>query len=140
VLGQVEVGGKTNEIPLFTALLDRIEIKDAVVTADALHAQREHARYLARRGAHYVITLKGTSPACTPSSLPCPGGRSPSRTRLAAVRSGQHRRRPALPRTAARPATPDDHEVLTALAAAVEEVVPMHTGRALRDPRGMAKA
>jgi predicted transposase YbfD/YdcC len=62
VLGQVEVGAKTNEIPLFTALLDRIEITDAVITADALHAQREHARYLARRGAHYVITVKRNQP------------------------------------------------------------------------------
>jgi predicted transposase YbfD/YdcC len=62
VLGQVEVGAKTNEIPLFTMLCDRIAIKDAVITADALHAQREHARYLARRGAHYVITVKRNQP------------------------------------------------------------------------------
>jgi predicted transposase YbfD/YdcC len=62
VLGQVEVGAKTNEIPMFTALCDRIELTGAVVTADALHAQREHARYLARRGAHYVITVKGNQP------------------------------------------------------------------------------
>ena len=63
VLGQVEVGAKTNEIPLFTTLCDRIEIQGAVITADALHAQREHARYLARRGAHYVITVKGNQPS-----------------------------------------------------------------------------
>jgi predicted transposase YbfD/YdcC len=62
VLGQLEVEAKTNEIPLFTTLCDRIEITDAVITADALHAQREHARYLARRGAHYVITIKRNQP------------------------------------------------------------------------------
>jgi predicted transposase YbfD/YdcC len=62
VLGQVEVGAKTNEIPLFTALLDRIEITDAIITADALHAQREHARYLARRGAHYLLIVKRNQP------------------------------------------------------------------------------
>jgi predicted transposase YbfD/YdcC len=62
VLGQLEVGAKTNEIPLFTALLDRMDITGAVITADALHAQREHARYLARRGAHYVITVKRNQP------------------------------------------------------------------------------
>jgi predicted transposase YbfD/YdcC len=62
VLGQVEVGAKTNEIPLFTALLDRIEITDAVTTADALHAQREHATYLARRGAHYLLIVKRNQP------------------------------------------------------------------------------
>ena len=49
VLGQLEVGAKASEIPLFTALLDRIEITGAVISADALQAQREHARYLARR-------------------------------------------------------------------------------------------
>jgi Transposase DDE domain len=43
VLGQVEVGAKTNEIPLFTTLLDHIDIADAVITADALHAQHAHA-------------------------------------------------------------------------------------------------
>jgi Transposase DDE domain len=71
VLGQVEVGAKTNEIPLFTTLLDRIDITGAVITADALHAQREHATYLAGRGAHYLLIVKrnqcatrrfGTSP------------------------------------------------------------------------------
>jgi predicted transposase YbfD/YdcC len=62
VLGQREVEAKTNEIPLFTTLLDRIEITKAVVTADALHAQREHAHYLHRRGAHYVITVKRNQP------------------------------------------------------------------------------
>jgi len=32
------------------------------ISADALHAQREHARYLARRRAHYVITVKRNQP------------------------------------------------------------------------------
>jgi predicted transposase YbfD/YdcC len=62
VLGQVEVGAKTNEIPLFTALLDRIEITDAVITADALHAQRDHATYLHRRGACYLLIIKRNQP------------------------------------------------------------------------------
>jgi predicted transposase YbfD/YdcC len=62
VLGQVEVGAKTNEIPLFTALVDRMEITDAVITADALHAQRDHATYLAGRGAHYLLIVKRNQP------------------------------------------------------------------------------
>lgn len=58
-LGQVEIGEKSNEIPMFTTLLDAIaDLTGVVVTADALHAQREHAEYLHRRGAHYVITVK----------------------------------------------------------------------------------
>jgi hypothetical protein len=43
VLGQVDVGAKTNEIPMFPVLLDRIDITGAVITADAMHAQRGHA-------------------------------------------------------------------------------------------------
>jgi predicted transposase YbfD/YdcC len=62
VLGQVEVGAKTNEIPMFSALLDRIAIGGAIVTADAMHAQRSHASYLARRGAHYLFTVKRNQP------------------------------------------------------------------------------
>ena len=62
VLGQVDVGAKTNEIPLFTALLDRIQITDAVITADAMHAQRDHATYLHRRDAHYLLIVKRNQP------------------------------------------------------------------------------
>ena len=59
VLGQVGVEAKTNEIPMFAAVLDRIDLTGAVVTADALHAQRAHAEYLVtRRHAHYLITVK----------------------------------------------------------------------------------
>ena len=78
VLGQVGVGVKTNEIPMFPLLLDRIGITGAVITADAMHAQRGHATYLAGRGAHYVLTVNATSLACSPSSPPCHGARSPS--------------------------------------------------------------
>ena len=63
VLGQVEVGTKTNEIPLFSTLLDRVDLRDAFVTADAMHAQRGHAGYLAGRGAHYVLTVKRNQPS-----------------------------------------------------------------------------
>jgi predicted transposase YbfD/YdcC len=64
VLAQVGVDGKTNEITMFAALLDQIEdLTGVLVTADALHAQREHATYLASRGAHYLITVKGNQPS-----------------------------------------------------------------------------
>jgi predicted transposase YbfD/YdcC len=63
-LGQVEIAEKSNEIPKFTTLLDTIaDVTDLVVTADALHAQREHAEYLHGRGAHYMITVKGNQKA-----------------------------------------------------------------------------
>jgi predicted transposase YbfD/YdcC len=64
VLGQVDVAAKTNEIALFATLLDRIDLRGAVVTADALHAQRDHADYLVdQRRAHYVLTVKRNQPS-----------------------------------------------------------------------------
>jgi predicted transposase YbfD/YdcC len=65
VLGQVNVPGKTNEIPMFPVLCERIDdLSDAVITADALHAQRAHADYLVlERHAHYLLTVKGNQPS-----------------------------------------------------------------------------
>ena len=47
---------------MFPLLLDRIGITGAVITADAMHAQRGHATYLAGRGAHYLFTVKRNQP------------------------------------------------------------------------------
>jgi predicted transposase YbfD/YdcC len=64
VLAQVAVDGKTNEITMFTALLDQAgDLNQVLVTADALHAQREHATWLAARGGHYLVTVKGNQPS-----------------------------------------------------------------------------
>jgi predicted transposase YbfD/YdcC len=63
VCAQIAVDGKTNEITMFAGLLDQITGLDgAVITADALHAQREHATYLHKRGSHYIFTVKGNQP------------------------------------------------------------------------------
>jgi hypothetical protein len=71
VLAQAEVDGKTNEITCFAPLLEPLDLAGAVVTADALHAQREHAKFLAGKQAHYILAVKnnqcatgrsGTSP------------------------------------------------------------------------------
>ena len=57
VLAQREVGHKTNEITQVKPLLDPLDLRGAVVTLDALHAQRETARYLAEdKGADYIFT------------------------------------------------------------------------------------
>lgn len=63
VLGQVEVGAKTNEIPLITDLLAAFDLTDVVVTADALHCQRATAEYIVERGGHYVFTVKNNQQA-----------------------------------------------------------------------------
>ena len=67
VLGQVEVGAKTNEIPMFAPLLEGlaeagVDLTRAVITADALHTQRAHAEYLHERGAGFVFTVKHNQP------------------------------------------------------------------------------
>lgn len=63
VLGQLEVGAKTNEIPLITGLLAPFDLTDVVVTADALHCQRATADHIVGRGGHYVFTVKNNQRA-----------------------------------------------------------------------------
>lgn len=64
VLAQVNVDAKTNEIPMFSTVLDQIDdLTDILVTADAMHAQREHATYLCSRGGHYLLTVKRNQPS-----------------------------------------------------------------------------
>jgi predicted transposase YbfD/YdcC len=46
VIGQQEVDHKTNEIRHFRPLLENLDIAGHLVTADALHTQRDHARFL----------------------------------------------------------------------------------------------
>jgi predicted transposase YbfD/YdcC len=62
VLGQANVDGKTNEITRFAPLLDGLDLTGVVVTADALHTQRDHVDYLADRGAHWILTVKNNQP------------------------------------------------------------------------------
>jgi hypothetical protein len=40
VVSQTDVGAKTNEIPMFTELLDGLDLTSTIITADALHTQR----------------------------------------------------------------------------------------------------
>jgi len=64
VLGQLAVDGKTNEISQFAPLLADLDLTGCVITADALHTQREHAEFLvAEKGAHYVLVVKKNQPA-----------------------------------------------------------------------------
>jgi predicted transposase YbfD/YdcC len=64
VLAQAEVDGKTNEITCFAPLLASLDLAGAVVTADALHAQRGHAEFLvAEKNAHYILAVKNNQPS-----------------------------------------------------------------------------
>lgn len=63
VVAQMRVADKTNEIPCVKPLLAELDLEGAVVTADALHAQRETARHLVEdKKADYVLTVKDNQP------------------------------------------------------------------------------
>ena len=62
VIGQEEVDHKTNEIKHFEPLLTPLEIAGCLITADALHTQREHAKYLFKRGADYLFYADNNQP------------------------------------------------------------------------------
>ncbi len=56
---------KTNEIPVFRQLLKKIPAGDlagAVITADQMHTQREHARRIRAAGAYFVFTIGENQP------------------------------------------------------------------------------
>jgi predicted transposase YbfD/YdcC len=61
-IAQANVDHKTNEITVFRPLLGSLDLADVVVTADALHTQREHASFLVGRDAHYVFGIKENQP------------------------------------------------------------------------------
>jgi predicted transposase YbfD/YdcC len=53
---------QTNEIGMFTKVLDEIDIAGKDITADALLNQRKLATYVVERKAHYHFTAKGNQP------------------------------------------------------------------------------
>ena len=63
VLAQTDVGGG-DALAAFPATLATLpDLQDVLITADALHCQREHAAWLHARGGHYLFTVKGNQPA-----------------------------------------------------------------------------
>jgi predicted transposase YbfD/YdcC len=53
---------KTNEIPVFRDLLDKIppgDLKGAVISADQMHTQRRHAKKTGAAGAFFIFTIGG---------------------------------------------------------------------------------
>jgi predicted transposase YbfD/YdcC len=63
VLAQRQVDGAPGEVPGFQPLLARLDLDGVVVTADALHTQREHADWLVtHKQAHYLFVVKANQP------------------------------------------------------------------------------
>jgi len=63
VIAQEEVDEKTNEIKHVRPLFENINIEGSVVTADALHTQKELANYVVEeKKADYLFTVKDNQP------------------------------------------------------------------------------
>lgn len=59
LLGQRKVHSKSNEITVVPELLRALELAGCIVTADALHCQKDIAREIIEADADYVLALKG---------------------------------------------------------------------------------
>ncbi|SEC19185.1 Transposase DDE domain-containing protein [Streptomyces sp. 3213] len=90
VLAQLDVGEKTNEVTRFQPLLDAVaDLAGVVVTADALHTQREHAAYLLGRQAHYIVIVKGKTKKLRAQLKSLPWKDIPLQGRVAGVGHGR---------------------------------------------------
>lgn len=57
-LGQIVVEDKSNEIPAVRELIELLDIEGKVITADAMHCQKETVETIIRNKGDYVIQLK----------------------------------------------------------------------------------
>ena len=62
VLGQEACAEKSNEITAIPALLERLELTEALVTIDAMGCQTKIAKAIRKNGADYLLALKGNWP------------------------------------------------------------------------------
>jgi predicted transposase YbfD/YdcC len=62
VLGALPTDQKSNEIPTVRALLGLLDLKGAIVTADAAHAQKETAARIREKQGNYLLALKDNHP------------------------------------------------------------------------------
>jgi predicted transposase YbfD/YdcC len=62
VLMQVEVGGHENEIPAAVRLVKCIDLRNKIVTGDALLTHRELSIEIVERGGDYIWTVKDNQP------------------------------------------------------------------------------
>ena len=58
-IGTECVASKSNEIPAVRELIKRLDIKDAMIVADALNCQTETAEAIIEAGADYLLEVKG---------------------------------------------------------------------------------
>jgi predicted transposase YbfD/YdcC len=61
-LGQIATEEKSNEITAIPALLNRIDVKDTIVTIDAMGCQRNIAKQIIQAKADYILAVKDNQP------------------------------------------------------------------------------
>ena len=59
VLGQTKVNEKSNEITALPELLDAIDVKNCIITSDAMSCQKKTVKKIKEHECDYVICLKG---------------------------------------------------------------------------------
>lgn len=62
VLGQLAVEEKSNEITATPKLMELLDLKDCIVTADAMNCQKEIAAKAIEKKANYMLAMKGNHP------------------------------------------------------------------------------
>jgi predicted transposase YbfD/YdcC len=63
LLSQIRVPYGTNEITAIPMLLETLDIKDKIITIDAIGAQKKIVKQIAEKEAHYLISLKANQHA-----------------------------------------------------------------------------
>ena len=61
-LGQIKVDDKSNEIIAMPQLMDMLDLKGTIITADAMNTQKTTAKKAIDSGADYVLPVKGNQP------------------------------------------------------------------------------
>ncbi|WP_345038575.1 ISAs1 family transposase [Streptomyces sannanensis] len=80
VISQRQIAAKSNEIPAFAPLLERLDLRRCVITADAMHTQTGHAEHVVTRGGHYILVVKGNQKTLHRHCDGCPGATCPCNT------------------------------------------------------------
>ena len=57
-LAQYKVDEKSNEITAIEPLLEMLDIKGKTITIDAMGCQKEIAKYISKKEAHYILAVK----------------------------------------------------------------------------------
>jgi predicted transposase YbfD/YdcC len=63
VLAQIATDAKSNEITAVPKLLEMLALKNTIVTADAMHCQRDTAAQIVEQGGEYALALKANQSA-----------------------------------------------------------------------------